>query len=67
MLLAFGESKADAVAAALEGPVSAILPASAVQLHPHVTVVLDEAAASKLALRDYYRYSYDNKPSWQGI
>lgn len=67
VLLAFGESKADAVAAALEGPVSAILPASAVQLHPHVTVVLDEAAASKLALRDYYRYSYDNKPSWQGI
>lgn len=67
VLLAFGESKADAVAAALEGPVSAILPASAVQLHPHVTVVLDEAAASKLGLRDYYRYSYDNKPSWQGI
>lgn len=67
VLLAFGESKADAVAAALEGPVSAILPASAVQLHPHVTVVLDEAAALKLALRDYYRYSYDNKPSWQGI
>ncbi|WP_313357690.1 glucosamine-6-phosphate deaminase [Microbacterium sp.] len=67
VLLAFGESKARAVAAALEGPVSAILPASAIQLHPHVTVVLDEAAASKLALTDYYRYSYDNKPSWQGI
>ncbi|MGX1793363.1 glucosamine-6-phosphate deaminase [Microbacterium sp. NPDC055312] len=67
VLLAFGESKARAVAAALEGPVSAILPASAIQLHPHVTVVLDEAAASQLALTDYYRYSYDNKPSWQGI
>ena len=67
VLLAFGEAKADAVAAALEGPVSAMMPASAVQLHPHVTVVLDEAAASKLALTDYYRYSYDNKPSWQGI
>ncbi|MEE2815434.1 MAG: glucosamine-6-phosphate deaminase [Actinomycetota bacterium] len=67
VLLAFGEAKADAVAAALEGPVSAMMPASAVQLHAHVTVVLDEAAASKLALADYYRYSYDNKPAWQGI
>lgn len=67
VLLAFGDAKADAVAAALEGPVSAMMPASAVQLHPHVTVVLDEAAASKLALADYYRYSYDNKPAWQRI
>lgn len=67
VLLAFGAAKADAVAAALEGPVSAMMPASAVQLHPHVTVVLDEDAASKLALAEYYRYSYDNKPSWQGI
>ena len=67
VLLAFGEAKADAVAAALEGPLSAMMPASAVQLHPHVTVVLDEGAASKLALADYYRYTYDNKPSWQGI
>lgn len=67
VLLAFGEGKADAVAAALEGPVSAMVPASAVQLHAHVTVVLDEAAASKLKLADYYRYSYANKPAWQGL
>ncbi|MFD5213341.1 glucosamine-6-phosphate deaminase [Microbacterium sp. NPDC058345] len=67
VLLAFGEGKADAVAAAVEGPVSAMLPASAIQLHPHVTVVLDEAAASKLTLADYYRYTFANKPDWQGI
>jgi len=67
VLLAFGEGKADAVAAALEGPVSAMVPASAVQLHAHVTVVLDEAAASKLKLADYYRYTYANKPAWQGL
>lgn len=67
VLLAFGVAKAEAVAAALEGPVSAMIPASAVQLHPHVTVVVDEAAASRLELADYYRYSYENKPSWQGI
>lgn len=67
VLLAFGEGKADAVAAAVEGPVSASLPGSAIQMHPHVTVVVDEAAASKLARADYYRYTFDNKPAWQGI
>ncbi|KJL47652.1 Glucosamine-6-phosphate deaminase [Microbacterium hydrocarbonoxydans] len=67
VLLAFGEGKAQAVADAVEGPLSAILPGSAIQLHPHATVVVDEAAASKLKLADYYRYTFTNKPSWQGI
>ncbi|WP_336645880.1 glucosamine-6-phosphate deaminase [Microbacterium sp. USHLN186] len=67
VLLAFGAGKAAAVAAAVEGPLSARVPASAIQLHPHVTVVLDEAAAAELALTDYYRHSWNNKPSWQGI
>jgi glucosamine-6-phosphate deaminase len=67
VLLAFGEGKADAVAAAIEGPLASILPGSAIQLHPHATVVLDEAAASKLTLADYYRYTYNNKPAWQGL
>ncbi|CAH0126099.1 glucosamine-6-phosphate deaminase [Microbacterium sp. Bi121] len=67
VLLAFGSGKARAVAAAVEGPVSAILPGSAIQLHEHVTVVVDEAAASELKLADYYRYTFDNKPAWQGL
>lgn len=67
VLLAFGEGKAEAVAAAVEGPLSASLPGSAIQLHPHATVVVDEAAASRLAQADYYRYTFANKPSWQGI
>jgi len=67
VLLAFGEGKAAAVAGAVEGPLSATLPGSAIQLHPHATVVVDEAAASQLARTDYYRYAYDNKPDWQGI
>lgn len=67
VLLAFGEGKAKAVAAALEGPVSAFTPGSAIQLHPHVTVVVDEAAASRLELADYYRNAWENKPAWQGI
>ena len=67
VLLAFGESKAAAVAGAVEGPVTASLPGSAIQLHPHATVVVDEAAAAQLARAGYYRYAYDNKPGWQGI
>ncbi|GAA2003321.1 glucosamine-6-phosphate deaminase [Microbacterium ulmi] len=67
VLLAFGEGKADAVAGAVEGPVTSSLPGSAIQLHPHATVVVDEAAASRLENRDYYRYAWANKPAWQGL
>lgn len=67
VLLATGRSKADAVAAAVEGPVAARVPASALQLHPHVTVAIDEAAAFGLQYLDYYRHTYDNKPDWQGL
>ena len=51
MLLATGAAKADAVAAALTGPVTPDCPASVVQRHPQVTVVLDAAAASALQRR----------------
>ena len=51
VLLAFGESKAQAVARAVEGPVTEALPASALQLHPRATIVIDEAAASLLRNR----------------
>lgn len=61
VLLAFGASKADAVAGAIEGPVSSSLPGSAIQLHPLVTVIVDDAAGDKLAYRDYYRYSWENR------
>lgn len=67
VLLAFGAGKADAIAAAVEGPLSSSNPASAIQLHPHATVVVDEAAASSLANLDYYRYAWANKPDWQGL
>ncbi len=67
VLLATGEAKADAVALAVEGPLSALVPASALQLHPHATVVVDEAAASRLKLGDYFRATYAAKPAWQGL
>src|SRR5664279_283708 len=67
VLLAFGEGKAEALAAAVEGPVTASMPASAIQLHAHVTVVVDEAAASKLKHSDYYRWAQANSPDWQQL
>lgn len=66
-LLAFGAGKAHAVAGAVEGPVTSSLPGSAIQLHEHVTVVVDEEAASELTHADYYRYAFANKPAWQGL
>jgi glucosamine-6-phosphate deaminase len=67
VLLAFGAGKAAAVAGALEGAVTASLPGSAIQLHPHATVVVDEAAAADLRFADYYRYTFAHKPAWQGL
>lgn len=54
LLLATGTAKAAAVAAMVEGPLSAACPASALQMHPKTTVILDHGAASQLRLRDYY-------------
>lgn len=67
VLLALGEGKAEALVAAVEGPLSAFCPASVIQLHPHVSVVVDEGAASSLRLADYYRYAYAQKPDWQSL
>ncbi len=67
VLVATGESKAAPVAKAIEGPLAAMVPATALQLHPHATVIIDEAAAAGLSHVDYYRQAYDNKPDWQHI
>ena len=65
LLVAQGEAKAGAVAAAVEGPLTSMCPASALQLHPRVTVVVDEAAASRLTLLDHYRHVHAAKPASQ--
>ena len=67
VLLAFGGGKADAIAAAVEGPVTASLPGSCIQMHAHVTVVVDEAAAIRFERAGYYRWVYEHKPTWQGL
>ncbi len=65
LMLAFGDGKADAVSRCVEGPISAMTPASALQWHPNVHVLLDEAAASGLTRRAYYQHIYAQKPAWQ--
>ncbi|WP_026423901.1 glucosamine-6-phosphate deaminase [Actinokineospora inagensis] len=67
VLVATGEGKAEAIAATVEGPLAAAVPASALQLHPHATVIVDEAAASALKLADYFRSTYAAKPAWQSL
>jgi len=65
LLVADGPAKTNAVARMVEGPLTAMVPASALQLHPKATVIVDEAAAAGLSLRDYYREVQRNKPQWQ--
>ncbi len=65
VLLATGARKAAALAKTVEGPVTALVPSSALQLHPQATVLCDEAAASALSLADYYRAVHAAKPAWQ--
>jgi glucosamine-6-phosphate deaminase len=65
LLVAQGEAKAEAVAAAVEGPLTSMCPGSALQLHPRATVVVDEAAAARLTLLDHYRHVHAAKPAWQ--
>jgi glucosamine-6-phosphate deaminase len=67
VLVATGARKAGAVRAMVEGPVSASCPGSALQLHPHVSVLVDEQAAAGLAFAAYYRETYAGKPDWQGL
>ncbi|MGE5340519.1 MAG: glucosamine-6-phosphate deaminase [Candidatus Omnitrophota bacterium] len=65
LMLAFGSKKAEAVAQMVEGPISASLPASILQMHERAVVLIDEDAASKLTRAAYYRWVFDNKPEWQ--
>jgi glucosamine-6-phosphate deaminase len=65
LLLAFGEGKARAVADAVEGSITAMNPASILQMHPVAKCLVDDAAARELKRIEYYRWVYSNKPQWQ--
>jgi len=55
LMLAFGKEKAKAIAHAIEGPLTAAIPASSIQLHPNAVVILDPEAAGDLKYKSYYR------------
>lgn len=65
LLLALGQDKADVVAKAVEGPITSMITATALQTHPRCAVVLDESAASRLTQKDYYRWIFTHEPEWQ--
>ncbi|HON07015.1 MAG TPA: glucosamine-6-phosphate deaminase [Verrucomicrobiota bacterium] len=64
ILLATGEEKAEIIAKAVEGPITSMISATALQIHPRCTVIVDELAASKLQGSDYYRWIFMNDPEW---
>lgn len=67
IMLVTGEEKADIIAKAVEGPVTSMISATAMQLHPKCTVIVDEAAATKLEQHEYYRWTFANEPEWESF
>ena len=65
VMVVTGAKKANILAKATEGPITAMISATALQLHPNCKVITDEAAASELQGRDYYRWAFENEPEWQ--
>jgi glucosamine-6-phosphate deaminase len=65
LLLATGPNKAEIIARAVEGPITSMISATALQLHRRCTVVVDEPAAAQLQGADYYRWIFENEPEWE--
>lgn len=65
LMLVTGEEKAAIVARAVEGPITSMISATALQLHPRCTVIVDADAASCLVNKDYYRWIFANEPEWE--
>ena len=64
IMLVTGANKAQIIARAVEGPVTSMISASALQLHPHCTVIVDAAAAAALEQQEYYRWIFEHEPQW---
>ena len=67
LMLAFGESKAHAVVAMAEGPVTAMCPASVLQMHRQTILIIDLPAGTCLTRSSYYNHVYCNKPAFQKV
>lgn len=66
LMVVTGAHKAEILARATEGPITSMISATALQLHPKCVVIVDEAAAASLAGRDHYRWQFENEPDWIG-
>jgi glucosamine-6-phosphate deaminase len=64
LMVVTGDEKADILAKAVEGPVTSMISASAIQYHPDCTVIIDEAAATNLQCSDYYHQIFQTEPKW---
>ena len=62
---AFVKQAARILAQVVEGPITSMITASALQLHPRCTVIVDEACATKLKGKKYYRWIFENEPEWE--
>lgn len=65
LVLVTGKTKADILAKAVEGPITSMVSATAIQLHPSVQVICDEEAATRLSGREYYDWIFDHEPEWE--
>ena len=61
LLLSSGQEKSHAIRQSVEGPITANIPASILQLHPQAKIIIDEDAASKLERKSYYSWVYEHK------
>lgn len=67
VMLATGADKAEMVARAVEGPLTSMVSASALQMHPDCTVVVDAAAGSQLKGARHYQWIFENDPKWKSF
>lgn len=64
LVLVTGTEKSEVLAQAVEGPITSMLSASALQLHPRCTVIVDDDAAAQLEQREYYDWIFHNEAEW---
>ena len=67
VMLVTGAEKADIIAKAIEGPVTSMISASAIQFHPDCVVVLDKEAAAKLKGKADYAFAVKNNPKFKDL
>jgi glucosamine-6-phosphate deaminase len=64
LLLVTGDTKADILAKAVEGPITSMVSASAIQLHEKCLVICSASSAANLKGIDYYNWIFENEPEW---